>query len=147
MPRRHGTLEQRRAQAKRWRERNVEKKRADNAAWRAAHPGYKCGMESVRRYNAVYRKDHPDLYRAHKHRRRARIVGAGGLHAVQEWLEKCALLGNVCFYCGEARPLTVDHKIPIARGGADNIENIVPSCARCNSRKNIKTAREFMRAA
>lgn len=66
------------------------------------------------------------------------------MHAVQEWLDKCALLGNVCIYCGEAKPLTVDHKIPLTRGGTNNIENIVPACASCNSRKGTKTAREFL---
>ena len=49
-----------------------------------------------------------------------------------------------CAYCGESKPLTRDHKIPITRGGTDDITNIVPACMRCNSRKGTRTAREYL---
>lgn len=67
--------------------------------------------------------------------RRARKAGNGGSHTLQEWREKCELFANLCAYCGEARPLTRDHKIPLVRGGTDDISNIVPACRPCNSRK------------
>lgn len=81
------------------------------------------------------------------HERRARQTGAGGTHTLQEWLDKCALLGNVCIYCGEARPLERDHQIPISRGGSNDITNIVPACRSCNRRKHAKTPDEFMAEA
>jgi len=77
-------------------------------------------------------------------RRRARKFGNGGSHTLAEWVDKCALLGNVCFYCGEAKPLTRDHKVPLTRGGSDDIENIIPACRSCNTRKGTLTAQEFL---
>ena len=37
----------------------------------------------------------------------------------------------------------LDHKIPVARGGNNDIENMVLSCRSCNRRKGKKTAEEF----
>ena len=67
-----------------------------------------------------------------------------GMFLGAEWFEKCALFANLCAYCGEAGPLTREHKIPLSRGGSDYITNIVPACRRCNSLKYRKTAVEFL---
>lgn len=40
-----------------------------------------------------------------------------------------------CQYCGSGTHLTIDHIVPKSRGGQDTWENIVTSCAPCNSRK------------
>jgi hypothetical protein len=53
-----------------------------------------------------------------------------------------------CFYCErEVHPdlVTVDHVVPLARGGKNRIENAVLACARCNNAKGPLTAEEFMR--
>lgn len=42
-----------------------------------------------------------------------------------------------CFYCG--RPIwqsyTIDHVIPLSKGGPNKISNIVLACVRCNLEK------------
>src|SRR5688572_12510223 len=65
-----------------------------------------------------------------------------------------------CWYCGvevatQARRITnpkkykhldrasVDHKMPISRGGLDEIENLVTACKRCNTQKNNLTIEEY----
>lgn len=43
-----------------------------------------------------------------------------------------------CQYCGErnsAEDLTLDHVIPISRGGKDTWHNVVTACRRCNNKK------------
>lgn len=48
-----------------------------------------------------------------------------------------------CAYCGKAVPLTMDHRIPLIRGGPHVIENILPACKPCNSSKHAKSEEEF----
>lgn len=47
-----------------------------------------------------------------------------------------------CEYCG-ARADTVDHVIPLVRGGTNYEGNLVPACRRCNSSKSGKTIIEW----
>jgi len=53
------------------------------------------------------------------------------------------LLKGVCAYCGEHGRLTLDHVVPLARGGAHRIENLVAACKPCNSRKGARNELEF----
>lgn len=43
-----------------------------------------------------------------------------------------------CQRCGTHRNLTVDHIVPIARGGADDMANYQTLCGSCNSRKGAR---------
>ncbi|KAK6945439.1 LOW QUALITY PROTEIN: HNH endonuclease 5 [Dillenia turbinata] len=47
-----------------------------------------------------------------------------------------------CQYCSSCENLTIDHVLPIARGGEWKWENLVTACAKCNSRKGQKTLEE-----
>jgi 5-methylcytosine-specific restriction enzyme A len=45
---------------------------------------------------------------------------------------------GVCHYCGRVvgrSALTMDHVVPLARGGRSTKGNVVPACRDCNSRK------------
>ncbi|CAL5076669.1 unnamed protein product [Urochloa decumbens] len=44
-----------------------------------------------------------------------------------------------CQYCSSGDNLTIDHVIPISRGGKWEWDNLVTACSRCNSRKGQKT--------
>lgn len=46
--------------------------------------------------------------------------------------------GRRCFYCGAKKPLQIDHIIPRAKGGSDDIENLQLLCARCNRVKGVR---------
>jgi len=66
-----------------------------------------------------------------KERRKAR-----DLRASQWWKRRCAK--GVCHYCGRATPpkeLTMDHIVPISRGGKSTKGNLVPCCKACNNKK------------
>lgn len=73
---------------------------------------------------------------------------------------------NKCWYCGvglffynqkkdkylpapsatagqNRRKFQIDHQMPLSRGGSDDLNNLVASCAFCNSSKGGKTLEEF----
>lgn len=55
----------------------------------------------------------------------------------QWWKNRRA--NGICHYCGrhfQPNTLTMDHLVPIARGGRSTKGNIVPCCKECNTRKN-----------
>lgn len=61
---------------------------------------------------------------------------ARDLRASQWWKRQCAK--GRCHYCGRAvapKSLTMDHIVPISRGGRTTKGNVVPSCKECNNRK------------
>jgi 5-methylcytosine-specific restriction endonuclease McrA len=43
-----------------------------------------------------------------------------------------------CFYCKRKRPLTMDHVVPLSRGGAHAAYNIVAACHSCNASKGAR---------
>nr|WP_240194388.1 HNH endonuclease signature motif containing protein [Desulfopila inferna] len=52
------------------------------------------------------------------------------------WQQKTS--AGKCWYCGRKtafKDLTMDHLVPLARGGKSTRENIVPSCKSCNTIK------------
>jgi 5-methylcytosine-specific restriction enzyme A len=56
------------------------------------------------------------------------------------WLTQ--LNRGVCHYCQEKVPpaqLTMDHIVPLARGGSSKPGNIVPACGNCNRDKKLHT--------
>ena len=69
------------------------------------------------------------------HARRARLAKAEGSYTEQEWLDLCEKYNQLCAWCNNPKKLTVDHIIPISKGGSNFISNIQPLCGSCNSRK------------
>ena len=52
------------------------------------------------------------------------------------WQQKLAI--GICYYCGrlfESNNLTMDHIVPLARGGRSTKDNIVACCKLCNTKK------------
>jgi 5-methylcytosine-specific restriction endonuclease McrA len=56
---------------------------------------------------------------------------------------------GLCAYCGKSVPprqLTMDHVVPVARGGRSVRGNVAPACKECNNRKKLMTpAEQLMR--
>jgi 5-methylcytosine-specific restriction endonuclease McrA len=51
--------------------------------------------------------------------------------------------GHQCQYCGgRPKELTVDHVLPLSRGGRDWWDNVVAACTRCNHKKAARTPEE-----
>ena len=69
---------------------------------------------------------------------------ARSLRKSQWWKKQIAR--GVCYYCKEkfkADELTMDHIVPLARGGKSTHGNVVPSCKSCNSKKKYLTPAEI----
>jgi 5-methylcytosine-specific restriction enzyme A len=53
------------------------------------------------------------------------------------------ILGKgLCHYCQKkfaAKDLTMDHIVPVARGGTSTKGNVVPACRSCNQNKKLST--------
>ena len=93
------------------------------------------------RHTREYHKKYPEKRLAVCHKRRARLLG-GGSYTEQEWFALVEQYGHRCLCCKKPEPeikLTVDHIVPIAKGGTNDIGNIQPLCAKCNFRKQTKT--------
>ncbi len=53
---------------------------------------------------------------------------------------------GICYYCGgkfKPAELTMDHLIPIARGGKSTAGNVVPACKECNNKKKYLLPTEW----
>jgi 5-methylcytosine-specific restriction endonuclease McrA len=82
--------------------------------------------------------------RASQQKRRALKLGAAGKASVADIRARFDYHGNRCYYCGCDGKMTIEHRIPLARGGANWPANIVPACGPCNSSKHTRTEVEFV---
>lgn len=93
---------------------------------------HKCQQDDSNRRN----------HRAFKHLRRARERNATGKFTAGDFLGLVELVGNRCPCCGKSflgvKP-TIDHIVPLSKGGSNGIENIQPLCLACNVRKQTAT--------
>ncbi len=66
------------------------------------------------------------------------------LRASQWWKRRRS--SGLCHYCGNKfspRSLTMDHIVPIARGGKSTKGNVVPACRDCNTKKKHRLLMEW----
>ena len=60
------------------------------------------------------------------------------------WREK--IQKGICYHCKKTfspKDLTMDHLVPLVRGGKTGRNNVVVSCKKCNSEKSFKTLVEL----
>jgi 5-methylcytosine-specific restriction protein A len=63
-------------------------------------------------------------------------IRAQRLRNSQWWKRRCAV--GVCHFCGakmSPKELTMEHLVPLIRGGKSTKGNVVPACKECNNRK------------
>ena len=101
------------------------------------NPAWKGGLKKDKEHMKA-------LGRLRNHRRRAREKQADSSFTVGEWELLKEQYGHVCPMCRKEEPeinLTMDHVIPLSKGGKNNISNIQPLCLDCNDRKFTKIFR------
>lgn len=112
-----------------YRKRDREKLRLRQANWRLANPDY---MRDWELRNAAKISEN-------NYRRRIRMAAAkDGVTVTQrDWDRLIQRYDNKCAYCDCSLDgcFTIDHVVPISKGGRHTIGNLVPACKPCNSSK------------
>ena len=121
---------------RRWRDRHPDEHRAENRAYYARDP-------ERRNRQIAASPNRRAVCKAADARRRSRKLSADGAYTYVEWLILVAQWAGRCAYCGQIAILHADHRTPLARGGSNAIDNILPACAPCNLRKSRMTEPEF----
>lgn len=87
--------------------------------WDGSPPRHKCTAASLERTQ----------------RRLERIKLAGGYIRLEVRRRVFARDGFRCLHCGSVRQLSIDHDIPISKGGTNDESNLRTLCTPCNSSK------------
>ncbi|MBI4650044.1 HNH endonuclease [Candidatus Desantisbacteria bacterium] len=80
-----------------------------------------------------------DIEKDSKHIAREKTK-ARELKKTQWWKNEIA--SGTCYYCGckfSSDELTMDHIVPLSRGGKSTKGNVVPCCKTCNNEKKYMT--------
>lgn len=121
---------------RRYREKNAEKKAAYSARYQRDN------AEQTNRKNRLWRAKNKRRAWAYswinKNAKRGGPIDA----ETREWI-KSLTDGIPCTYCG-APFVTIDHIVPVAKGGTNARANLTPACQRCNVRKQHMSVEDFM---
>lgn len=91
--------------------------------------------------------DYRLYHRQKSKRRKAKERGSIGVHVKGKRIrQRFAQFGHRCAYCGATGDLQIEHLIPIAKGGAHVLGNILPACRRCNYSKTTHEAEAWYRS-
>lgn len=141
-----------RERRRRWREENREISRQKARDYREVHLDecrernrsyYHRNRDTMRSQNARWYREHPEKNRLNQKMRRARKSGTADNISPVQWDGILKTYDYRCAYCRSERPLTMDHLMPLSRGGKHCRDNIVPACIRCNCSKGPKTPLEW----
>lgn len=119
---------------KEWYAKNREDNIKAAAEWKRRNP------ERAKEQQREWKQANPERKRELEHRRRAR-KHENGVYAISP--KDMRRLAKACVYCGSVEQITMDHVIPISRGGTHGVGNLVPACASCNAVKNARTIMEW----
>lgn len=107
-----------------------------------------------------YQKNNPEVYSKYRENNKARVQAHGctnnvakgfpevyglsslTLDSLQNWIEHQQ--GKLCPYCGQEAN-SVDHVVPLSRGGVHELSNLEYTCNDCNLVKRAKTREEFVK--
>lgn len=151
--------------AKKWGKNNADRKHETLARFIDRNPDYpkKWAQENKASINAAFRKwysanpergvkasrqwaiNNPEKVRARCRNRAAKRKSASGSHTAEQILEMLKKQKWKCVYCGVSIKAKrhIDHRIPLALEGSNDISNLQGLCPTCNCRKSAKDPIEW----
>ena len=111
----------------RYAERNPEKRREQRKRAYARYAKTERGKMIIKLHNEVY----------------SRSAKLGDLTAAQ-WQSILELFDFKCAYCGSKDKLSMEHLLPVSKGGALTKANIIVACQHCNSSRGNKDLQDWL---
>lgn len=93
-------------------------------------------------YLSNWRKNNKDKVKQYSHNRRARENNAEG-KLTAKFINTLMTSHPYCEYCNGTNSLSIEHIVPLSRGGSNLPDNITVSCKSCNSSKGSKLLSEW----
>lgn len=117
----------------------LAKNRAYGQRWRKTDR-YKEYLSEYKRLNKDKLNEYKRIYNSG---RRAKL--REGKVSVEEWNTILKSQNFCCTYCRiEDRKLTIDHIVPLSKGGLHTKENVCGACMKCNLSKRAKDLSEWL---
>lgn len=154
-----------RAAAHEWAKANPERASRRSQEWRAANPerlrernrAYRdANIEAARERSRAWREANPDKAKAQAdrawHSRRARLAEAESDAGISVSAlrdrdgDSCSYCGRDLLYTGDRQDnakASIDHVVPLSRGGSHTWDNVVLACLGCNKSKGARTLSEW----
>lgn len=109
----------------------------------------KNNLDRIKEVDKNYRsrvRSLPEVKRArlhYEHLRRINQEKQIGVVPVDYWEILISVFGNRCLECGSDDQLTLDHVIPLSKGGMHCISNFQILCHLCNARKGNRNMNDY----
>lgn len=103
-------------------------------------------MKRVRAYELANAERVKEWSRVKQNKRRARLADAGGKQYTVDDIKRLMVLQRGrCASCGISikSKYHIDHRVPVSKGGSNDIKNIELLCPTCNLRKSDKMPEVF----
>lgn len=133
------------AKAKKWAEENDERVKELTKAYEE--------RPEVKAKHRKWERDNPDKVKAQNRRRNHSKRSTNGHFTEEQWQARLNFFGRRCVECGcdwdllSSRDQTMDHIIPLSKGGTNWPSNLQPMCRSCNSKKSNKYRRRNKKTA
>jgi 5-methylcytosine-specific restriction endonuclease McrA len=124
---------------------NRDRKNAATRSRRAKNP------DKIRKENRSFRERNPFSVASCVANGRAKLLGIDGVITTEDWRDVVQNKNFICHICGRVISLEIgspdrlslDHIIPLSRGGKNTKDNIAPAHRRCNQGRTNMTLEEF----
>lgn len=128
-----------RQQHRKSREKNREETNRRAREKHAKDPSYK------REKERQWRKNNPEKAKIKNTTARLNRRARGGYRLkICEVMQVKNLYNGICFYCKRDDATDIEHRLPLSRGGTNEMANLCLACRQCNLRKGKMTDSEFI---